>query len=101
TTASLKNSFSTEVSLLSRPLPSRQIPRKKRKSYAGSPDLVQHPIPARPCEEVGEHRPQASQGRTRAFSFVILALRFVRPVNEQRLALDVIALQESPVAAVL
>ena len=54
-----------------------------------SADLVKHPLPARPGEEVREHRHQALHGRAGAFVLVVLALGFVRPVDDERLALDV------------
>ena len=45
--------------------------------------------------------PRPFDRRAGALVLVVLALRFVRPVDDERLALDVVARQEAPVAAVL
>ena len=65
-------------------------------------DLVQHAVPPRAREEVREHRHQPLHGGADAAAFlVVLALGLIRPVDQERPALDVVARQEAPVAAVL
>src|SRR5439155_16197196 len=63
--------------------------------------LVSEPLPACACEEVREDRAEPPDGRAQPFVDVVLATRLVRPVNQQRLPLDVIPRQEPPVPAVL
>src|SRR4029079_7700956 len=80
----------------------RSAPRTPAsRPYGSSARLVEHPVPARPREEMGEHRDQALHRRAGALILVILAFGLVRPVDHERLALDVFARQEPPVAAVL
>src|SRR6187551_42820 len=69
---------------------------RRRSAY-----LVQQTVPAGAREEVCHYRYSVSQRRAQTVLLVVLAIRFVRPVDHQRLALDVIALQVSPVTAVL
>ena len=63
-------------------------------------DLVQHPIPPRPREEVDEHGPQALDRCAGALVLIVLTAGLVRPVDHERLSLDVLAAEESPIAAV-
>src|ERR1700726_2446772 len=72
-----------------------------RMSLGNLSNLVKHPVPPRSREEVHEHRAKAFQRRASAFVLVVLASRLVRPVDDERLALDVLARQEAPVSAVL
>src|SRR5881409_3985250 len=66
-----------------------------------SMNLVEHPVPPGPGEEVRDNRYEALQCRAGSRLFVVLAPGLVRPVDEERLALDVITRQKAPVAAVL
>ena len=54
-------------------------------------DLVKHPVPAGSSEEMYEYRAEALQGRTRTTVLIIVAPRLVRPVDNQRPTLDVVA----------
>src|SRR6476619_5790860 len=64
-------------------------------------DLMEHPVPPRPCEEVREDRDEPFDRRAGAVFGIVLALGLVGPVDDQRLALHVVARQKPPVAAVL
>src|SRR4051794_10230912 len=66
-----------------------------------SADYVQHPAPAGTGEEVRDDGDQALDRRAGGLVLVVFAPGFVRPVDHERPALDVVAAQEPPVAAVL
>src|SRR5512146_379350 len=68
---------------------------------APSAYLVEEPFPPRLGEEMRHHGAHALQRGSEALVEVVLAPGLVRPVDEQRLALDIVARQEAPIAAVL
>ena len=64
-------------------------------------DLVEHAIPARPREEMGEDRHETFHGRAGAFVLIVFASRFVRPVDEERLPFHQLARQKPPDASAI
>src|SRR5215831_1682494 len=68
---------------------------------ASSAYLVEEPFPSRPGEEVRHDGAQALDRRAEPLVDVILAPGLVRPVDQQRASLHVVARQEAPVTAVL
>src|SRR3954471_2326831 len=66
-----------------------------------STDLVEQPLPPRLGEEVRHDGSEPLDRRPHPLVEIVFAPRFVRPVDQERLALDVLARQVAPVAAVL